>query len=102
MSQARAKLEFRTLVSREDALDIVKVVQESLFEACFIEMGTKGSAAMNYTFNSTMPMSQRGGAGKNAIDPNNVGMLSIPKQTKVFVERLRFEAQNKGDKKFDQ
>jgi len=29
-------------------------------------------------------------------------MLSIPKQTKIFVERLRAEAEANGDKRFDQ
>jgi len=97
LCQARAKLEFRNLVTREDALDVVKLVQESLFEACYIEMGTaKGSAAMAYSFNQG---SQRPAKG---VDPSNVGMLSIPKQTKFFVERLRSEAENKGDKRFDQ
>lgn len=28
-------------------------------------------------------------------------MLSIPKQTKFYVERLRMEADQKGDKRFD-
>ena len=39
LSQARAKLELRTIVSREDAYDVVKLVQESIFEACYAEMG---------------------------------------------------------------
>jgi len=98
LCQARAKLEFRNLVTRADALDVVKLVQESLFEACYMEMSTtKGSAAMAYSFNQP---SQRGAA--KGVDPSNVGMLSIPKQTKFFVERLRSEAENKGDKRFDQ
>ena len=36
------------------------------------------------------------------MDPNNVGMMSIPKQTKFFVEKLRAEAEAKGEKRFDQ
>ena len=32
LSQARAKVEFRNLVTRDDALDVVRLVQESLFE----------------------------------------------------------------------
>lgn len=82
-------------------MDIVKVVQESIFEACYIEMGTtKGTAAMQYSFHQ----SQSGAAGRKAggVDPNNVGLLSIPKQTKIFVERLRSEAESNGDKRFDQ
>lgn len=39
LSQARAKLELRTIVTREDTLDIVKLVQESIFEACYLDMG---------------------------------------------------------------
>ena len=100
LSQARAKLEFRNLVTRDDATDVVKLVQESIFEACYIEMGTtKGSAAMQYSFSSQVAGGGKAGKG---IDPNNVGMLSIPKQTKVFVERLRAEAEANGDKRFDQ
>lgn len=96
LCQARAKLEFRNLVTRADACDVVKLVQESLFEACYIEMGTaKGSAAMAYSFNQPR-------AAAKGVDPSNVGMLSIPKQTKFFVERLRSEAENRGDKRFDQ
>jgi len=63
-------------VTREDATDVVKLVQESIFEACYIEMGTgKGSAAMQYSFSSQV-LGPKAGKG---IDPNNVGMLSIPK-----------------------
>ena len=42
MSQARAKLELRTLVLREDAIEVVKLVQESIFEACYNDMGGHG------------------------------------------------------------
>lgn len=81
-------------------MDVVKLVQESIFEACYIEMGTtKGSAAMNYNYAGP---SQSGVRLPKGVDPNNVGMLSIPKQTKIFVERLRAEAEANGDKRFDQ
>lgn len=39
--------------------------------------------------------------GANQFDPNNISMLSIPKQTKIFVERLRTEAEQRGSKAFD-
>lgn len=39
LSQARAKLELRTIVTRDDAIDVVKLIQESIFEACYTEMG---------------------------------------------------------------
>lgn len=60
---------------------------------------TKGSAAMSYSFQQ---QSQGARKGQAQADPNNVGMLSIPKQTKFFVERLRDEAERRGDKRFDQ
>ena len=64
-------------------------------------MGTaKGTAAMSYSYASQSGATGR--KGQAGVDPNNVGMLSIPKQTKFFVERLRSEAENKGDKRFDQ
>jgi hypothetical protein len=85
-------------------MDVIKLVQESIFEACYIEMGTgKGSAAMNYNYGvGSQATGAAGGRGAKGIDPNNVGMLSIPKQTKIFVERLRAEAEANGDKRFDQ
>lgn len=39
LSQARAKLELRSIVTRDDAIDVVKLIQESIFEACYTEMG---------------------------------------------------------------
>ena len=39
LSQARAKLELRAIVTRDDAIDVVKLIQESIFEACYTEMG---------------------------------------------------------------
>lgn len=39
LAQARAKLELRSIVTRNDTLDVVKLVQESIFEACYLEMG---------------------------------------------------------------
>ena len=56
-------------------MDVVKLIQESLFEACFLEMGIRAS---------TMPpinsqMTAKGKKGGAEFDPNNVSMLSIPK-----------------------
>ena len=50
--------------------------------------------------------SQMGGraAGKGKdrfLDPNNVSMLSIPKQTKIYVDRLRNESQHRQSSIFD-
>ena len=39
LSQARAKLELRTIVGVSDATDVVKLIQESIFEACYSEIG---------------------------------------------------------------
>lgn len=35
------------------------------------------------------------------MDPNNVSMLSIPKQTKIYVDRLKGEANARGNPIFD-
>jgi hypothetical protein len=45
MSQARAKLELRSIVSHQDAIEVVKLAQESIFEACYTEMGLGGFGA---------------------------------------------------------
>jgi len=37
----------------------------------------------------SIPTQARGGKGGKDINPNDVGLLSIPKQTKFFVEQLR-------------
>lgn len=49
LSQARAKLELRTIVSREDACDVIRLVQESIFEACYTEMGLGGGGGVAFT-----------------------------------------------------
>lgn len=92
------------MVTRDDAIDVVKLIQESLFEACFMEMGMKnGGAAVgqNYTLHS-----QSTGAGAQArkgreVDPNNVSMMSIPKQTKCYVDKLRNMADAKRSPIFE-
>ena len=96
LSQARAKLELRDKVTKNDAIDVVKIVQESIFEACFTDIVGHQPGA-KYSPVRGQQRSQRGGPG---FDPNNVSMLSIPKQTKLFVERLREYAQQAGDKTY--
>jgi hypothetical protein len=93
LSQARAKLELRTIVTREDTIDIVKLVQESIFEACYLEMGMNRGGPGGFNNGGMQTTLQgmnngreghvpRGGAGRGKErfqDPNNVSMLSIPK-----------------------
>ena len=106
LSQARAKLELRTIVTREDTLDVVKLVQESIFEACYLEMGMNrggpqgAGGQMHHMQQTQLPAGSRGGRGKYQ-DPNNVSMMSIPKQTKVYVDRLRAEVTQRGNPIFD-
>lgn len=102
LSQARAKLELRTIVTREDTIDIVKLVQESIFEACYLEMGMNRGGGI-YNQGGSMGMSQNiGGRGNKGFqDPNNVSMLSIPKQTKIYVDKLRQEANMRGSPLYD-
>jgi len=40
--------------------------------------------------------------GKNAtVDPNNGSMMSIPKQTKFFVDRIRSLSDQSGERNFE-
>ena len=93
---------------------MVKLVQESIFEACYLEMGIGRGGGMQQTLHghvggqaqsysgAQQSSAGQGGRGKGKFqDPNNVGMLSIPKQTKFYVERLRGEAGLKGSPIFD-
>jgi DNA helicase MCM8 len=91
LSQARAKLELRSIVTQEDAQDVVKLVQESLFEACFQEVGFKASLDK---------IAGKKNVDKGIVDINNIGSLSGPKQTKIFIEKLKEKAEDKGDKIF--
>ncbi|CDW72960.1 dna helicase mcm8-like [Stylonychia lemnae] len=97
LTQARAKLEFRNIATRDDAMDIVRLVQESLFESCSIDMGKfGGSNSSQYS-----GLTGQGRKGANQVDLNNIAMLSIPKQTKFYLDRLRQEAETSGNKIFD-
>lgn len=91
LSQARAKLELRSIVTREDSQEIVKLIQESLFEACFQEVGFKATLDK---------IAGRKKVDKGEVDVNNIGSLSGPKQTKVFIEKLKEKAEAKGDRVF--
>ena len=92
LTQARAKLELRSIVNKEDAYEVVQLIQESIFEACYSEMGV-GANVQNQFGGNNFNSGVRGGAAKagkgGQIDPNDIGLLSIPKQTKIFMERLR-------------
>lgn len=94
----------RTIVTREDTIDIVKLVQESIFEACNLEMGMSrgGGGYQNQGGSIGMQSQSMGGrGGKGMQDPNNVSMLSIPKQTKFYVDKLRQEANARGSPIYD-
>lgn len=91
LSQARAKLELRSLVTQEDAQDVVKLIQESLYEACFQEVGFKATLDK---------IAGKKKVDKGEVDVNNISSLSGPKQTKIFIERLKEKAAEKGDKVF--
>lgn len=79
-------------------MDVVKLVQESLFEACLYETGMRSgmpTMGQSFTMNSQMTGAKSKKGGRD-LDPNNVSMLSIPKQTKFFIDKLRNEADLKG------
>jgi len=99
LSQARAKLELRAIVSRHDAMTVVKLIQESIFEACYTEMGIGGNQYAQVPVQMPQNMTgTRGKGGKNEINPNDISLLSIPKQTKFFVEALRQRTEQEGNK----
>ena len=78
LGQARAKLELRTIVTREDAIDVIKLIQESIFEACYSEMGI-GIEQPGIGLGHQPSTGKKGGKAANEINPNDVGLLSIPK-----------------------
>jgi len=90
-------------VTREDTIDIVKLVQESIFEACNLDMGmNRGGGYQNQGGSMRMQSQSMGGRGNKGMqDPNNVSMLSIPKQTKIYVDKLRQEANARGSPIYD-
>lgn len=64
LAQARAKLELRNVVTRADTIDVVKLVQESIFEACYLEMGmSRGGGG------TAMPNSYSQGPATNMYQP---------------------------------
>ena len=91
LSQARAKLDLRSIVTQDDAQEIVKLIQESLFEACYQEVGFKATLDK---------IAGKKKVDSGLVDTNNIGSLSGPKQTKIFIERLKEKAADKGDKIF--
>ncbi len=102
LSQARAKLEFRTEVTKEDAIvtkipldlfrikekEVVELMQESLFDAL-----------EDITFAQNNKLNTKSLKNMNKI--NNVGGMSVPKQTKCFIEKLNEEADNKSSDLFE-
>ena len=91
LSQARAKLELRSIVTPEDAQDVVKLIQESLFETNYDLIGFKATLDK---------IAGKKKVDKGEVDVNNIGSLSQPKQTKIFLEKLKELANKKNDKIF--
>ncbi len=92
MSQARAKLALRHIVTAEDAQDVVELMQESLFEACFQDMG----------FNAQVDQIANGKKKQKAsVNPNDISSLSIPKQTKIYIAKLKDMAQARNTRTFE-
>ncbi|CAI2384338.1 unnamed protein product [Moneuplotes crassus] len=91
LSQAKAKLELRSIVTREDAEIVVKLIQESLFETNYDLVGFKATIDK---------IAGKKKVDKGEVDVNNIGSLSQPKQTKIFIEKLKEIATEKQDKSF--
>lgn len=62
-------------------------MQESLFDA--LEEVSGGGVSL------------KGARGGKPVNMNNIGILSVPKQTKLFVDKLREEAKLKGNFVFE-
>ncbi|KAL4465193.1 hypothetical protein ABPG74_001907 [Tetrahymena malaccensis] len=90
LSQARAKIECRDVVTKKDALEVVELMQESLFDSLEDLNYARGAGGTSLQVNK----------GLKNINPNNIGSLSVMKQTKVFLERLQQEASIKGSYQF--
>lgn len=100
LSQARAKLEFRSEVTKEDAIvifimikfillkEVVELMQESLFDALEDMTFTQNQRNINVST-------------KNLSKITNFGALSVPKQTKFFIEKLNEEADQKNSDLFE-
>ncbi len=88
LAQARAKLELRDIVTRRDAREVIELVSECMmdFGAGLPSAGTAGSERKRR---------------RKGIDMSNVGSLSRPKQTEAFVQKLRAEAEIRGDDVFE-
>jgi len=84
LAQARAKLEFREVVTIEDAQEVIELVSECI-EQC--------STRQQYYHEAKRV--------KKKIDLTNVGELSKKKQTDAFVDRLNMEVMGKGNDVFD-
>jgi len=91
LSQARAKVEMRETVTIEDAQDVIQLMEESVLNP-FVGMASGGSNPNGH--GSFSGINQR-----NSL--NDVGNLSVAKQTRIFSEKLRIEAEEKGGKIFE-
>ena len=77
-------------MTEEDAHAVVKLIQESLFDACYQEIGFKGNLSTDTGKNK-----------KKEADPNNIGALPKAKQERLFIQRLKQDAQQRGSMTFD-
>lgn len=74
LSEARAKIELRELVTRQDAEDVVDMLKESLFEAVTDDFGV--------------------------VDFSKTSGMSMGRQVKMFVAALNKAASNRGNPRF--
>ena len=65
LAQARAKLEIRTLVTKQDALDVIEILKESMLDTLTTESGE--------------------------LDFGRSGGISLAKKVKAFIQRLKID-----------
>jgi len=84
LSQARAKLELRDHVNKQDTQEVIELVMECI-ASC--------SANQGYC--------RMGSSGRQRINLRDVSNLSRKKQTECFIEKLRMEIAVKGNDVFE-
>ncbi|KRX02914.1 P-loop containing nucleoside triphosphate hydrolase [Pseudocohnilembus persalinus] len=89
LAQARAKIELRNEVTEKDADDVVDLMYESLFDS-LEDLNYEGGNKKNINI----------GQGLKNVDLGNIGTLSKPKQTKIFIQKLQQVANEKNSYEF--
>jgi DNA helicase MCM8 len=81
LTEARAKAELREIANENDAVEVIKLYQETVFDMKFNEVNHRGDKA------------------RPQVD-EHIGQKSIPKQQAAYVEKLQDLARDRGSIEF--